>query len=58
VTKNPLYAYYLDISKKEASIFYEDINVFCDEKVEEVQDGCKNITYIYLANGYSNINKV
>lgn len=58
VTKNPLYAYYLDISKKEASIFYEDINVSCDEKAEEVQDGCKNLTYIYLANGYSNINKV
>jgi hypothetical protein len=58
VSKNPLYAYYVNITTKEASIFYDDINLSCAENAEEVHDGCKNFTYIYLANGYSNINKV
>lgn len=58
VSKNPLYIYNLDITKKEASIIYNDINLSCDENGEEVNDGCKNFIYIYLANGYSNINKV
>jgi len=58
VSKNPLYAYYINIAKKEATIFYDDINLSCGENSEEVQDGCKNFIYIYLANGYSNIIKV
>ena len=54
-TKNPLYAYNINTDKKEANIFYENINISCIENSEEVQDGCKNLTYIYLANGYTDI---